>query len=125
MCIGLATDDPDATLGPCDPNRKIAALLESHRDDIRSEHPTRSFACAPVVPDHALVDASVLVEAKYVRRGAPPSRATDGIAADLTKYPEEAFVVFVVYDPDRAIVSDNQFRGGIEAKGRNRVLIVR
>ena len=112
------SDEPDM-------NRKLAALLRTHEPDLRSEHPTKSFACARVVPDHVLESTDLLVEGKYIRQGTPPSKATEGIAADLTKYPLDAFIVFVVYDPDHAISSDQQYRKDIGTKGRNMVVIVR
>ena len=90
-----------------------------------SEHPTESFACARVVPDHQVSSANLLVEGKYIRKGTTPSKATEGIAADLTKYPERAFVLFVVYDPEHLIHSDLRYKKDIEGKGRNRVLILR
>lgn len=111
-------DEPDL-------NAKLGALLRTHNDRLQSEHPTVSFACSKVVPDHEWPGIGALVEAKYIRKSTSPSQATEGIAADLTKYPQEAFVLFVIYDPIHRIQSDNLFRNEIEAKGRNRVLIVR
>jgi len=111
-------DEPDL-------NAKLGPLLRSHEKLIRSEHPTTSFACARVVPDHLRLDADLLLEAKYIRDGTPPSKATEGIAADLTKYPSQAFILFVIYDPQHMIASDLIFRTDIESKGRNRVLIIR
>lgn len=108
-----------------DLNTKLGALLRTHNESLQSEHPCASFACARVIPDHLLPDADVLVEAKFIRKGTSPSKATEGIAADLTKYPQDAFILFVVYDPQHRIPSDELFRGEIEARGRNRVLIVR
>ena len=109
-------DEPDL-------NTKLGALLRTHEKRIRSEHPAASFACAQVVPDHSDVD--LLIEAKYIRGKTPPSKATEGIAADLTKYPPEKFILFVIYDPEHKIVSDKTYRADIEGKGRNKVLIVR
>jgi len=111
-------DEPDL-------NAKLGALMRTHEKKIRSEHPTASFACAQVIPDHSRLDANLLMEAKYIRQGTPPSKATEGIAADLTKYPPEAFILFVVYDPQHMIRSDSVFCADVESKGRNRVLIVR
>jgi hypothetical protein len=108
-----------------DLNRKIAALLRTHETKLKSEHPTKSFACASVVPDHILEAMDLLVEAKYLRGRTSPSKATEGIAADLTKYPESGFILFIVYDPDHAIASDEEFRQDIESKGRNSMLILR
>lgn len=111
-------DEPDL-------NAKLGALLRSHEKRIRSEHPTTSFACAQVVPDHLDLDTDLLIEAKYIRDGTTPSKATEGIAADLTKYPTQAFILFVIYDPQHMILSDHTFLSDIESKGRNRVLIIR
>lgn len=111
-------DEPDL-------NAKLGALLRTHNERLQSEHPTISFACSKVVPDHEWPGIGVLIEAKYIRKTTSPSQATEGIAADLTKYPQGAFVLFVIYDPIHRIQSDNLFRDEIEAKGRNRVLIVR
>jgi len=112
-------------LDETDLNEKLGALLRTHYDKLQSEHPTVSFACAKVVPDHQLLKVGVLIEAKYIRKRTSPSQATEGIAADLTKYPPDAFVLFVVYDPTHQIHSDSLFREEIEAKGRNRVIIIR
>jgi hypothetical protein len=108
-----------------DLNRKIAALLRTHEAGLRSEHPTKSFACGRVIPDHMIEAADLLIEAKYIRGRTSPSKVSEGIAADLTKYPERAFILFVVYDPSHAISSDDEFCGDIEAKSRNSVLILR
>lgn len=108
-----------------DLNEKLGALLRSHDERFRSEYPTVSFAGARVIPDHENAVYDVLIEAKFLRNTTSPSTATEGIAADLTKYPKNAFIVFLVYDPDHKIRSDHVFRTDIQAHGRNRVLIVR
>jgi 7-cyano-7-deazaguanine synthase in queuosine biosynthesis len=106
-----------------DLNQKISALLESDRGKWISEHPAVSWACARVIPDHELLGKNLLIESKYIREHTPPSKATDGIAADLTKYPERAHILFVVYDPDGAIPMAARFGAEIEAKGRCTVLV--
>jgi 7-cyano-7-deazaguanine synthase in queuosine biosynthesis len=111
-------DEPDL-------NKKLGVLLRTHEKRLRSEHPTVSFACAMVVPDHTNYGYGVFIEAKYIRGSTSPSKATEGIAADLTKYPQEAFILFVVYDPDHKIPSDSVFKEDIQGKGRNRVIIIR
>ena len=108
-----------------DLNQKIHGLLQGHRDDLRSEHPAVSFACARVVPDHTLVDANILIEAKYIRGDTRPSSASEGIAADLIKYPETAHILFIVYDPERAIADDSVFKKDFEAKGGCTISIIR
>jgi len=111
-------DEPDL-------NEKVAALLKTHQPKLRSEHPTKSFACARVIPDHELGNFNVLIETKYVRSNTSPSKATDGIAADLTKYPNDAYILFLVYDPTGAIPNDRLFQEDIESRGRCSVKILR
>ncbi len=107
-----------------DLNAKLGALIGSHHE-LRSEHPAVPFACAGVVPDHTMADADLVVETKYVRGHTPPSKASDGIAADITKYPDKDHILFIVYDPDRAIPDDREFTRDFEATGRCSVRILR
>jgi len=111
-------DEPDL-------NQKVGALLRSHYEEIRSEYPTKSFALAKVVPDHQWESSDILIETKYIRSSTTPSVATEGIAADLTKYPKNKFILFVVYDPEHKIKTDNVFKKDIELHGRNIVSIIR
>lgn len=111
-------DEPDL-------NEKIGALLRTHESKLRSEHPTVSFACAKVVPDHLLQGTELLIESKYIRKNTSPAKASEGIAADLTKCPPESHILFVVYDPDHAIQSDEIFISDFENRGRCTVKILR
>ena len=77
------------------------------------------------MPDHGGDDADVLVEAKYVRGATSPSKVSDGIAADITKYPQDRHILFVVYDPQRIIRDDQLFKSDFESRGRSTVLVVR
>ena len=108
-----------------DLNEKINALLESNRMGLKREHPIVTFAAAGARPDHGSDTMDVLIESKYVRKGTPPSRASDGMAADLTKYPQESHILFLVYDPHRAIREEEEFKNDFESLGRCTVLILR
>jgi 7-cyano-7-deazaguanine synthase in queuosine biosynthesis len=107
-----------------DLNAKLAALIGSHHELI-SEHPSVPFACARVMPDHTVVDSALLIEAKFIRDGTPPSKASEGIAADLTKYPSGCHVLFLVYDPHRRIPDDGVFKRDFENKGRCTITVLR
>ena len=111
--------------GETDLNTKIGTLLNSHEIDLRREHPAVSFAGGHTVPDHGGDDADILIEAKYVRGATSPSKVSDGIAADITKYPQDRHILFVVYDPDRIIKDDQLFKSDFESRGRCTVLVVR
>ncbi len=108
-----------------DLNEKLGALLRSHESELHSEHPTASFACASVVPDHVHKKIDLLIKAKYLRDSTSSSKATEGIASDLTKYPKNSFILFIVYDPQHRIRNDGVFTREIEEKGRNWVVIIR
>ena len=106
-------------------NNKLNGLFESHKLELKREHPVVSFALGHTIPDHGSDTSEVLVESKYIRSNTPPSKASEGIAADLTKYPQESHILFVVYDPGRAIINDRQFKKDFETRGRCTVLILR
>lgn len=108
-----------------DLNAKVAALLATHLDDLTSEHPLARFACASVVPDHETQKAELLIEAKYIRNGMTPSKATEGISADLSKFPEDAFILFLVLDQHHAIPDDREFVRDIERRRECRVVLIR
>jgi hypothetical protein len=111
-------DEPDL-------NQKVGALLRTHETKLRSEHPTVSFACSKIVPDHLILESDLLIESKYIRKGTPPAKASEGIAGDLTKYPPDAHILFLAYDPDHAIQSDDVFVSDFESRGRCTVKILR
>ena len=107
-----------------DLNDKIEGLLEGWRDDLSREHPAVPFAGAGVVPDFSLDRGHLLIEGKYIRGGTTPSKVTDGIAADLRKYPQEAHIMFVVYDPQRAIPNRDKLKDDFENNGRCTVCVL-
>jgi hypothetical protein len=108
-----------------DLNQKVHALLNGWRDDLESEHPTASFAGARVIVDHALTTTDLLIEAKYIRGGTTPSKASEGIAGDLTKYPERKHTLFVVYDPHTAILDPREFQRDFESRGKCTVCVIK
>jgi hypothetical protein len=66
-----------------------------------------------------------VIESKYIRGSSTPSKATEGLAADLFKLPKDLFKLLVIYDPERAIASDDEFREAFESRGKCRVLVAR
>jgi len=108
-----------------DLNIKISALLDTRHLGLRREHPAVSFASGRAVPDHGTEHHNLMVESKYVRRGTPPSKASEGMAANLTKYPPSVHILFLVYDPTHSIKDDQVFRTDFESKGRCTVCILR
>jgi 7-cyano-7-deazaguanine synthase in queuosine biosynthesis len=111
-------DEPDL-------NDKISAILNTDRDNFSREHPAVRFGLATAIPDHSTVEDDLVIETKYLRGSTTPSKASDAMAADLTKYPPTAHILFAVYDPERAISDDQTFRSAFEDKGRCTVHIIR
>ena len=107
-----------------DLNSKLEALIGS-QIELTSERPTLLFAGAGVVPDHAVPNSDLLIEVKFIRGHTSPSKASEGIAADLTKYSPSSYILFIVYDPHRRIADDAQFARDFESRGRCSVRIVR
>jgi len=106
-------------------NDVIDAIVKDDYGKYQREFPITRFALATVVPDHQIERYNFLIECKYIRKSTTPSKASEGIAADITKYPEDKFILFVVYDPHRAIGDDETFRQDIEDKRDCQVTIVR
>jgi hypothetical protein len=106
-------------------NDTVSALLGTEQARFEREHPAVKFALAHSIPDHSSAEADLFIESKYIRASTSPSKATEGMAADLIKYPSDVHVLFIVYDPDRGIPSDTEFISDFQSKGRNTVCIVR
>ena len=108
-----------------DLNTKIGTLLSSHEIDLRSEHPVVSFAGGHTVPDHGEDNSDVVIETKYLRGATSRTKVSDAMAADMTKYPQDRHILFVVYDPQRMITDDQTFARDFESLGRCTVLVAR
>jgi hypothetical protein len=103
----------------------VSSILTASRADFEAEFPFVRFALASSKPDHYLKGADVWVEEKYIRDGTTPSKVSEGILADIGKYPEQVFKLFVVYDPHHAIARSSTLQHDIESKGNCQVCIVR
>ena len=107
-----------------DLNAKIDAYLSGHKEKFQKEHPCLYFATSRTIPDHSNANLDLLIEAKYIRGTTLPSKATDGIAADLIKYPDESLKLFIVYDPEGKISDRSRFKKDFEYKYRCIIHIV-
>lgn len=93
--------------------------------EFEREYPAISFALAKAIPDHSQKEYDFLIEVKYIRGKTTPSKVTEGIAADLTKYISGCHILFVVYDPGRSIYNDLKFKSDFENKGNCTMNIIR
>jgi len=106
-------------------NDLINAILMADRNDYEREFPYFKFSIAKTIPDHSFNDIDLLLEAKYLRKKTAKSTITDGIAADITKYPEDKHKLFVIYDPERRIPNDDNFSRDFENKPNCTIHIIR
>jgi hypothetical protein len=111
-------DEPDF-------NDKVSAILNADKDNFEREYPAIRFGIATTIPDHSWHEQNLLIESKFIRSSTTPSKASDGIAADLVKYPSDVHVLFLVYDPHRAIPRDDKFRSEFEKKRPCTICIIR
>lgn len=108
-----------------DLNDKIEAYLNKERERFEREHPAITFGLSKTKPDHASSTYDLWIEAKYIRKRTTPSKVSDGMAADITKYPEEVFKLFIVYDPTRSISDDGVFAEAFHRRALCRVEVIR
>lgn len=94
----------------------IEAILNENSNDIVREFPHVPFALSGTKPDFATAHPTVFIEVKYPRGKTPPSKTNKEIAEDCTKYPDNAYLLFVVYDPERKVKNDQEFEKDFIAK---------
>ena len=95
---------------------QIEALLNKNANNIKREFPHIPFALSGTKPDFSTIHPYVFIEVKYPRGKTPPSKTNKEIAEDCTKYPDNAFLLFVVYDPERKVKNDREFEKDFIAK---------
>lgn len=95
---------------------QVQALLGNYSEELRREFPHIPFAMGSTVPDFSHKSPCVFIEVKYLRKGTTPSKASKDISEDCFKYPESAFVLFIVYDPARTVNDDKAFAKDFESK---------
>lgn len=78
-----------------------------------------NFSSIRTVVDHSFASNNLLIESKYLRGNTGERVATDGISADLIKYPSESHLLFLLYDPERKISSDSLLIQTYEQKRNN------
>lgn len=85
-------------------------ILRAHDDDLIREFPFMRWSSSLTKPDWSAEPLRLWVEAKYVRDKKDILRTTEAIAADITKYGDnDRRVLFVVYDPNHAILNEREF----------------
>lgn len=97
-------------------NDKIQGILVGHGAFSR-EYPSLKFGQTEYKADHA--EAGLMIESKYIRANTSPSVALKGITNDMVQIPEEYGILFIVYDPHRSIIDDDNYISSLEQKRAN------
>lgn len=105
---------------------QAAALLSGQEIELEREFPFLRWSATHTKPDFSAEALALWVEMKYIRKSTDVRRATEEIAADITKYGDSGRrTLFVVYDPTRQVVDDRQFATDIEKHANMFVRIIR
>lgn len=101
-------------------------ILAGAGEDLVREFPFLRWSSSMTKPDWSDESAKVWVELKYVRKKAGIKEITEAIAADITKYGDNARrTLFVVYDPGHHIADDRTFAGPVESRPDMMMRIIR
>lgn len=101
-------------------------LLRGAGENLTREYPFLRWASRMTKPDFSEENSSVWVELKYIRSSSDVRKATEEIAADITKYGDnKRRSLFVIYDPDHLIIDETNFISDIQRHEGNRVKIIR
>lgn len=103
-------------------NDKVAGLLGSCNESWTREYPVIAFGITTYRADISF--DGLVIESKYIRENTSPSAATQGIAADITQLNNNQHVFFVVYDPERRIIDDEEYCNSLMSKKENCVVKV-
>ena len=95
-------------------NDKVQGILNNHGSFMR-EYPALKFGLTTYKADHS--ENGIIIESKFIRQNTPPSKASEGIAADITKIPDDAVgILFAVYDPYCEIKNIDEFADAFQSK---------
>jgi len=103
------------------------AALNAAAERLDREAPQVPFGSVSVRPDFSKrvnSSDSLYIEFKLIKHKRDRNRVHQEIAADVTNYPEECHLLFIVYDSARALADPGKLKRDIESKRQNAVLYV-
>lgn len=101
-------------------------ILASYEGSLVREYPFLRWSSVLTKPDWSESEHELLVEAKYVSKREYVRRITEEIAADITKYGDSGLhVFFVVYDPHRCVVDEDEFTEPVQRRDTMMMRIIR
>ena len=100
-------------------------LLRAADENLVREYPFLRWASRMTKPDWSDESAAVWIELKYIRSSSDVRKATEEIAADITKYGDNRRrTLFAIYDPDRYIADNSAFVSDIQRHDGNIARII-
>ena len=106
----------------------MEAILKSAEQRLEREGPAVAYSLVRTIPDFAMTetDKILYIEVKLVKNRDTMRYAIKSIAESSSYYVDQgAYVLFLVYDTNRHIVDDLQFKEPFERKTNVQVAIVR
>lgn len=104
-------------------------VLSGAGERLRREAPTLSYSSVRTTPDFSRssdFDNMLFIEFKLLKSRQQLNRMITEITSRVTIYREQgAYVLFVVYDNDRFITNDDQFRSDLEKYDRIKARVLR
>jgi 7-cyano-7-deazaguanine synthase in queuosine biosynthesis len=101
-------------------------ILKGHDLNLVREFPFLRWSSSLTKPDWSIGLNDLWVEAKYIRGKDNIRRATEDMAADITKYGDNvSYVLFVVYDPSHLITDEDGFSAPIRSRPNMSLQLIR
>lgn len=94
-------------------NDQLNAILISEQAIYQREFPSIKFSFAHTIPDHSFPEYDLLIEAKLLKKNTSRAAITDQIGADMHKY-GTSYKLFILYDPERRITNEADFKEDFE-----------
>lgn len=91
-------------------NDVIKAFIDSEEKNYKREFPSIRFSFSNIIPDHYIDEEQLVIEAKFVRKKDARSKITNELSADLFKLPNNLNKLLIVFDPERRIADDGEFK---------------
>jgi len=95
-------------------NDVIKAFIDSEKTNYKREFPSIRFSFSNIIPDHYVGEENLIIEAKFVRKKDARSKITNELSADLFKLPHNLNKLLIIFDPERRIVDELEFKTDFE-----------
>jgi 7-cyano-7-deazaguanine synthase in queuosine biosynthesis len=106
-------------------NDIIKAFVSTEEIRYKREYPSIRFSFSNIIPDHFLENENLIIEAKIIRKKDARSKITNEISADLFKISNEINKLFIIFDPERRVADDVEFKEDFQKNENVFIQIIR